>query len=348
MTETASLTERLAAMLFDPASVVAIALAGMALVAILAFRRRARAPMAAREDSDPAGPTQPIPLLETPMTPVLAAPRRVPTPERRSVSLLSGLAFAAIGIVAVAGLVGFGMRVAGGVPDARVTVADTGAGWLDDVQVLAAGPAGCEAGLDGHADSYTHCGASVPVRFEVLGLAVDGQRLTDAAWSGAGRRAFVLTAPGRPAPFTLDHAASLLAAPGSDLSDYDAYVAVGYADEASDGDLAAYRAEARGLALADVALRQVRGASARDCRSDVMVHAVSLGAGAGGPPPAPLLVGVRIEDRVNRPSGDAGDLNAMLDGLFAGPGAVITGLSPDAYGPWKVVLSERACRRSPV
>ena len=43
-----------------------------------------------------------------------------------------------------------------------------------------------------------------------------------------------------------------------------------------------------------------------------------------------------------------GDLDAMLNGLFAGGGAAIIGLDPDAYGPWRILSSERACERSPV
>lgn len=344
MTETASFAGRLADLVLDPWSLAGIVLAGMALTAILAARRRG--PRAPAPAPDRFAPTQPIPLLETPMAPVLAAPRRTERAPSGWPGLICGLAFAAIGVVAFGGLIVLGMRAAGGA-DAPASAASAGRG--NQVAGRAAdsvGPAGCRPGLDGHAASYTHCGAGVPVRYEVLGLAVDGARLTDAAWSGAGRP-FVLTAPARPAPFTLDGDASLLAAPGSDLGDYDAYVAVGYAD-AGEGADAAIRAEARGLALAELALRTTQGGNPRDCRSDATVHAVSLGAGGDGPAPAPLLIGVRVEDRVNRPRGGAGGLDAMLDGLFAGEGAAITGLPVEAYGPWRVLSSERACRRSPV
>ena len=348
MTETASLTERLterlAQTLLDPVSLVAVALSAMALAVIWALRRRA-GPRRAGGDLDAFAPSQPVPLLETPMEPVLAAPRRA-APQTGGPGVVSGLAFAAIGLVAFCGLVAAGLKIVGEVPSPVTAPLAEASGWQDDVMVVATGPTGCDPGLDGHAASYTHCGASVPVRFEVLGLAVDGERLTDAAWATEGRP-FVLTAPSRPAPFTLAASADVLAAPGSEIGDYDAYVAVGYAD-AGDGADASARAEARSLALAGVALRAAQGGNPRDCRSDVMVHAVSLGASRDGPVPAPLLIGVHVEDRVNRPEGDAGDLNAMLDGLFASQGAVITGLRPEAYGPWKVVGSQRACRRSPV
>ena len=353
MAGTASTAERLVALMTDPVSLAGVLVAAILLGTIFAAKARKAAPAPEEDRFGPVGgaPTQPIPLLETPLEasgPTLAAPRRADPPTGKgAVGLVSALAFGAIGLVAFAGLIGLGMKVAGGAaPAAPLPQAD--AAWTDEVTVLATGPAGCEAGLDGHADSYTHCGASVPVRFEVVGLALDGERLTDAVWAGADARAFVLRSPTRAAPFTLGSQASLLAAPGSALSDYDAYVAVGYADAAAEGEGAGARAEARSLALADLALRSVQGARPRDCRSDVMVHAVSLGAAPGGPPPAPLLIGVHVEDRVNRPRGDAGDLNAMLDGLFASQGAAITGLRPEAYGPWTIVASERACDRSPV
>ena len=349
MTQASTIPERLGALVLDPVSLVAIGLAALALGGIALFARRKTATQAPNDEARLPGPTQPIPLLDTPMEPVLAAPRRTePSRTDRGVSLLSGLAFAAIGLVAFAGLIGFGLKVAGGSGGQAAPLPPAAPVWTDEATVAGIGPAGCRAGLDAHRASYTHCGASVPVRFEVLDLSVDGERLRDAAWSDASRRAVVLTAPGRPAPFTLAGGADLLAAPGSAMGDYDAFIAVGYADRATDGEGATARAEARGLALADVALRHAQGGRPRDCRSDVTVHAVSLGAAGEGPAPKPLLIGVHVEDRVNRPAGDVGDLDAMLNGLFAGGGAAIIGLDPDAYGPWRILSSERACERSPV
>lgn len=348
MTNTAA-ADRLIALIADPVSLVAIGLASAALFAIaVVSRRKTRA--AAPAPTRAFAPPPPVPLLDTPMQPTLAAPRRAPGMDgaAKGLSLLSGLAFAAIGVAAFGGLIAFALKIAGTTPLPAEPLPQTAGVWQDDVTVIATGPAGCEAGLDGHRASYTHCGASVPVTFEVVGLAKDGKRLTDAVWSGADRRAFVLTAKDQPAPFTLSRGADLLAAPGATLGEYDAYIAVGYADETRDGDDARARAEARSFALADLTLREVRGSRPRDCRSDVMVHAVSLGVAKNGPVPAPLLIGVHIDDRVNRPVGDAGDLNAMLNGLFATGGARITGLNPADYGPWDVLGSQRACKRPPV
>jgi hypothetical protein len=355
------LAERLAEVLLAPSGLVAVALAGLGVL-ILVLRAKPGGEKGGQGAIGLRGEVIDPPLLDT----TLIAPARVEGGGRaaRGFGLLSVLGFGAAGLAAIAGMVMLAPRLAG--PKApRVAVAEAPAGlgvtvsyedrYGDDFQVTARRAPlpllGCEEGLGAHADAYTACGFAAPVRFELIALAREGERLLSPVWAASDKRAFVLEAPGEPAPFTLDGRAEMVAAPGGDLDAYDAVLAFGTATAARDGEAARMRAEARSLALQDFVLAKVRGGAPEDCRSDVSVHAVSLGAtrDEAAEAPRPILVGVRIEDRINRglPM-SAGELDALIDEFLNGQGAEILGLTPEAYGPWDLLSSERACDRSPI
>ena len=331
---------RLIEILLTPTSLVALALAGAAILAILLLSaRRAKAAPLAEAPTMTAAETAP-PLLETPLTIITPGRQKLQAALPVLGRVASGLAVTAVGVAALLGLRTLAGHTdsAGGAAAPAATVAYED-GWADETTVLAGGE--CEA-RGTHAGAYTSCGAGVPITYEAIGLSRRGEALRDAVWSGAGRRAVVLTASRQPTPFTLDGATDLRLVPGATLPSYDAFVAVGYADPSVDGEAALARAEARGYALQDFVLGALPRRRARDCASAPIVHAVSLGArrGEGGPAPAPVLIGLKAGTLVN---GDAGALDAALEELFAPEAARVLGVVPDAYGPWTLLSSVRAC-----
>ena len=327
---------RLIDLLLSPTSLIALALAGAAILAILLLAGRRGAAPVKQPPSMAAAETAP-PLLETPLK--IITPGR----ERLSAALPSlGKAASAAGAVAVGVAALLGLKTLAGAsglggeaaPIATVTYEDAFA------DTVLAG-ADCEVAAS-HAGAFTSCGAGVPITYEAIGFSRGGEPLRDALWSGAGRRAVVLTAAREATPFTLDAKTDLRPAPGADLSGYDAFVAIGFADPSVDGEAAETRAEARGYALQDFVLDVLPRRRARDCAGAPVVHAVSLGArrGEAGPAPRPVLIGVRANSLVN---GDAAELDAALDELLAPEAARVLGIVPDAYGPWTLLSSERAC-----
>lgn len=334
---------RLIEILLTPTSLIAVALAGAAILAILLLAgRRSRTVEAPQAPAMIAAETAP-PLLETPLKIITPGRERLRVALPTLGRVASGVAVTALGVAALLGLKTLAsLGAEGAAPSRAGTVAIEDAwpdAWEDDGTVLAG--AACEA-RGTHAGAYTSCGAGVPVTYEAIGLSRRGEALRDAVWSGQGRRAVVLTASRQPTPFTLDAATDLRLAPGADLSGYDAFVAVGYADPSVDGETAPARAESRGYALQDFMLDALPRRRARDCAAAPVVHAVSLGArrGEGGPAPAPVLIGLRAGSLVN---GDAGSLDAALEELFAPEAARVLGVVPDAYGPWTLLSSVRAC-----
>ena len=348
--EAAGTASRLADILLDPASLAGMAVAGGAVLAILALTAKPQVKAA-----KPAAEAVP-PLLDTPLKgedPVLIAPKRVLPKLPAFGAKLSAAFFSLVGVATLFGLAFLAQNVTGN--GQRVAVASADDEVFDDGidtyvvrgnGIVAAD--GCAPGVDSHVGVFTHCGFDTAVRYEVIGFARDGQRLQDVTFSGAGSRPFVAQAFGAPTPFVLDaRRADLVPPPGGDLSAYDAFVAIGFADEGVDGEAAEARAEARGVSLASFVLDEIRGPVPADCRSDALVHAVSLGARratAEGPAPRPILIGVRSESRIN---GDAAALDQTLDGLLSGEGAALLGVAPDAYGPAKVLSSTYACAKSP-
>ena len=337
---------RLTETLFAPTSLVALALAAAAIVGIVLVARR-RAGTAASEPLGARPDMAPPPLLATELSaPRLDTPARTPT--LRGMDRLGERAWT-LGFVGLGGAVLAALAAYGTAGSGTQEVAGQEGAWEDEVVVtgrLADGPCGARAA---HAAALTACIAGAPVTYEVLGISRDGERLSEAAWSDASRRASVLIARGAPAPFTLGAAVLLPGASTADLSAYDALVVVGYADPARDGEDAEARAVTRSGALRDFALAALRGGAGQDCRSDAVVHTVSLGAKRGepGPEPSPLVLGVRSAGLVNAPGG-APDLTGELDRLFGDDAAGLLGFMPEDYGPWRHLSTERACARSPI
>ena len=327
---------RLLDVIVSPTSFVAIALAGAAILGIVLFAKRdGRRPGSGEGPTASAAETTP-PLLETPLKVITPGRTKLPLGAPALGRVASGALFAVIGVTAILGAK-FLMERGEGTVVADLPPAE--AKWREDAVILAGQP--CEGGAD-HAGAFTACGAGVPVTFEAIALSREGEALRDLAWAGEGRRPVVLTERRQPAPFTLDGATDLLLQPGARLSDYDAFVAVGYADEAVDGAQAEARAEARGYALQDFVLDALPRRRAHECAGAPLVHAVSLGArrGEAGPAPRPVLIGLKANSMIN---GDAGELDAMLEEVFAPEAAPVLGVVPDAYGPWTLLGSQRAC-----
>ncbi|RFB05355.1 hypothetical protein [Parvularcula marina] len=179
---------------------------------------------------------------------------------------------------------------------------------------------------------------------------------------------------------------NMVAGPGSNVSDYDLFLAIGLAGWDIESGVADQRAANRGFHIARYVLEELRGEEdANDCRSPAVVYALSVGqyqpggstaaaenvaeatrkmVGAGTPvaqltrQSAPILFGVRYlqkseivpknETQAERRARAERQHRALIEDFLRSQGSSIAGFNLREFGTPQTLFVERACSRAAI
>ncbi|WOI53395.1 hypothetical protein [Parvularcula sp. LCG005] len=206
----------------------------------------------------------------------------------------------------------------------------------------------CDEGIlpASYGTSYRLCSPTQAAQLDIISFAREGTALLDPSWTNSAGA--TVSAANQATPFRLDDTVEMVPAAGSNLGDYDAFIAIGLSDDASSDESASHQAAAdRGFAVGRFVLDSLRGDVEADCTSNATVYALSVAAPAETMGDLtrlqPVLVGVKFDGRFNVEDRDA---DALIDDFIRSQGARITGYNLRDYSGVRKLFSEKACNRA--
>ncbi len=331
------------------AFVLVVALLAAVGVLVWGFWRRDEAPVPPAAEITNTQVTPP-PLLAPEMM-TGGRTKMMPTDHHVRNALLALLAIAALFVVWQFAAKGGSQTVADAETDDLTPIQEA----LGDALTPAAIPAYthtdlsrivCAEGIlnDDYPRSYQLCGANQAARFDVIGFARGGQPLIDVAWAPHSGGSSAVMASNQPAPFSLDReGVALVASAGSDINNYDAFLAIGPYEPVKNEAAGEHLSSQRSFDLARFVLASLRGEEEADCQTTARVRAIALDKDVASEQglEKPVVIGVRFDERY--PVADR-NLDQLVADFFGSQGAKLAGQSLHEASGYHTLFTETACR----